>query len=992
MNGFLTLLVPAILMLVGVAWGFAIGLGKTRARFICVAVCFVIAMITAFSVKDVSFADVQLALDQALASGQTDPAVSEILNFLSSSTALQQVLTSLAGAIVSPLVFLIVFVVLSLFTWAIGAVIFVISLILSLVAGRREKKRRGFLRIAIYAVAQVLLTVFVLMTPVVAYIDCVPSVVTVMDQMGVFGTDPEEAGAISADMVLETVEEVNETPLVATYRFLGGDAMCKSLTGFQVGEQETTLADELGGISKFTANLMTLTKNEIKQFGETETEAIRNLSANFEGSLLLPTVAGEFIFGITDAWLDESGDGTFIGMEKPKFEDATTQMFAEAFEHILEAFHGDARDVVALCRDFDTLAEIVGILVSDGVFSSMGEESTNALVNKLTSGETQTVKKLITELGNNPSFSVLIGDITNIGMRAIGSSLKIPENAEAIYKQFTTDIADKMNELKTSGISEDEMKAQLTTTIQNAFAESGNELEVDASVVGLYAETLLEDFASVDTITPEYVEEFFMVFAEVNEMDTPANESASAGTTTVLGSFQLKKDNNKKKEYTCPAYRNKTTEQLKNESAAGLLATVLQEVVTSAVVNADNEEAFQEDVKKILTESYKAYAEATGKDASKAESFAVSVKIETTTVSVQVLESTKSMQSSETLKVVTTKVTIEDLLVDSKAVAADMTAEKVANEAAAIQNIFGSAGEIMNKVETGINGVEGIGEIAGSLGSVLDNLSGTSSFGEDKTNNLLFAVMQSETVRESANLDHKTATELAKAATEKNPDGTKPNFTETMNSLASGASLADKLTKEDAKLEEKDIRELLDNMTPQTAGMLKSYMTEERIRSFGIPEEQTGISTELIQNLLTEMGDKAKYQDSYDAETDGILKLFNMVSSVSKSNIQSDHLFNRGNDKGRLDATADEVVSSVLGSNMVCNAAMKTLNNHGELKVNPLGLHINENTPDYVECKTAVEKYYQNHTDKDHPEKSKELRDRLDAVAALLGVTGINYN
>ncbi|MBE6633560.1 MAG: hypothetical protein E7620_04350 [Ruminococcaceae bacterium] len=988
MPSFLSLLIPAILMLVAVAWGLAIGLGRTRARFICVAACFVVALVASLVMKDVTFADVKIAIDFLVAQ---NPAAAEslkdIMAFVESSQPLQEALLSCAGAVVAPLVFFTIFVTLSLVTWIVGAVLFVVTLFIP----KGKRAHRGFVRVLIYAVAQVLLTVFVIMTPVVAYLDCVPDVVKAADQIGMIESEPDNANNLGQDQILDFVEEVETLPLVVTYRFLGGDAMCNSLTSIKIGEEKTTLSVELGSITRFVANVMKLTENEMENFGEAETQAIESLSQCFGESVLLPSVAGELIYGVTDAWLSEDGNTAFLGMEKPAFDESTTAMFADAFRHILEAFHTDARNVTALCADFDTLADIVGILVRDGVFAGMGEDSTTSLVNTLSSGNT--VKDLITALGSNSSFKILISDVTNIGMRAIGSSLKIPENAEAIYQQFTDDIAAAMNTLMSSEKTEEEKKAELTAAIKEAFAESGNELALEDDVIGLYAETLLEDFANYENITADDVSEFFQVFAEVNgtELDLPGNEQASSGSTTLLGSFGLKNDkdkNNNGNKYKSPAYAGKTTEQLKNESAAGLLATVLKEVVTAAIVNADNEEAFQESVKNILTENYKNYAEATGKDASKAESFATSVVIKMDSITEETINTTAVMQSPAALKEVTTKVTIEDLLVDAEESAGKLdSAAAVEKEAEAIKQIFNSAGEIVTKLEEGIDGIDGIGEIAGSLGTVLDGLSGTASFGEEKTDNLLFAVLQSETVRESANIDHKTATELAKAATEKNPDGSKGSFTETMNSLATGANIANKLTQEDAEITEDDIREMLENMTPQTANMLKAYMTVERMRTFGVPEDNVELSTELIQNMLTEMGDKQKYSSSYDAQTKAILKIFNMVSATSKQgNNGSDHLFNRSNNVGLLNATAEEVVSTILDSDMVCNAVMKTLKSHDELKVNPFGLNIDEGSDDYVDCKNAVEKYYKNHT-----EKGDELKERLDAIAALLGVTGLNY-
>ncbi len=979
MVGFLSLLIPAVVILIAVAWGFALGVKRVQIRLICVGASFVIALIGAFIVKNIQYAD----LVGFMGSMEGDLA-KEFLAFLNTNAPLQSVLTSAGGAVVAPIAFVAIFLLLAIASGIVCGIIFLITAILS-----PKPKQKAPVRIIVFSVVQMLLTIFVIMTPLTTYLDFAPDVVDAVVEMGVLTENSENAEDVSVEKVRTFVNDLNKAPLCGIHRVLGGKALSNSLSSFVVGEETTTLSAEVGPISRFAANIIKLTKNNIKNYGDAEAKALRNLSDCFEESKLLPTVADEIIYGATDAWLDVSGENKFLGVERPKFEDPTTAMFSDAFQHILEAFHSDSKNIPQLRRDFNTLANLVQIMAEDKVFEAMQEPSTNAIVVKLSSGTT--VQRMIEELGKNSSFKILIGDITNIGMRAIGSSLKIPENAEEIYQQFTDDIAASMNALKAAGMTREEQKTELTKTIKDAFAESGNQLNLDDEVVGLYADTLLEDFDNYETITSNDVAEFFQVFTEVASSGTVPEQGASADTTQALSAIVI---NKKDREYKSPAYAGKTTEQLKNESAAGLLATVMQEIVVAVVTNPSiDEQTFANTVYDILVTSYENYAEATGKDASHAETFAT-VMITTSSVTNETITGTAAMQDADALAEVTIKITMEDLLSNPEDSANKLVTDAdIQAEAAAIQSIFGSANQILDTLNNNQNndagestgGMGNLGELAGSLGSALDGLSGTNTVGGETTNRLLTAVFQSETVRNSANMDLQTATDLANAATSSSPNGEKNSFADTMNSLSHGSVIADKLSKNEEILEE-DVRSLLENMTPQTANMLKVYMDENRIRGFGVPEANVAISTELIQNLFTEMGDKEQYGDNYDAQTKGILKMFNLAM-VAKDDNGATQIFNRSNVKGRLDATADEVVAAILESDMVCNALMKTLyDENEEIKNNPFGIKINENNADYIDCKNAVENYYKNHTD-----KSEELKLRLDTVAALFGVTGINY-
>ena len=537
MLGVFTLLIPLVGILVAFAWGLFIGLKRTRIRFICVVISFLISLITAFAIKNVHTVE----LMEQIGSHMHNSGL-EALQFMAGSENLHEAVSSCSGAFLAPAVFLVVFVLLNLLSWGICHLIFLfcamvfkkrlhpdadeydVEMFEEYEAHQREEharfSKRNLPRIAIYAVVQVLLTVFVFMTPVVAYVDCVPGVVRVISDVGVLSKDQEDANAITAEKVNSVVDTVNKTPLVICYRVLGGNAFCNGMTSFEVDGQKSTLAVELTAIAEFSTDIYVLYGLEITDYSEEEIVLLREIDRDMHISVFLPVVAGELIYNITDAWLADE-PRVFLGMEKPTFTEDTTAMATEPFEHILEAFHKDAHDVEALRNDFDTMERVIEILVYNGVIESMKEENTNLLVSILTSGDT--VGELVDEFGKNPSFVPLQKDITNIGMRAIGSSLRIPANADQTYGQFTDDVANVINDINTAGMTEEEKRATLTTSIRETYEkEAGKELGVSDDVVGLYADVLLEEFGDKENVTPEEVKLFFDSYSGIQSEDAPA--------------------------------------------------------------------------------------------------------------------------------------------------------------------------------------------------------------------------------------------------------------------------------------------------------------------------------------------------------------------------------------------------------------------------------------------------------------------------------------
>ena len=935
--GILLLLIPLILAGIMVAWGFLIGTRNVIIRLIGVGISLIAAIASIIVFKNLGFSGVSPLLSSILSG--TDFGDS-LLEFFESAEALGDAMVSIVTAFASPIVFAVAFVLFAIITWVIG---WIVSLILLLVDSDRERKKRSVAVIVPCAVVQALLTAFVMITPLAAYSTFAKTV----------------AEQIDNDAVTSAINSVDSSVAVKIYRVVGGNATCKWLTSFEIGEDKSDLSSEAGAIGRVIGDVVYLADHKLSEYGEDESEAIRDLSDGISESVVIPALAGEVIYYATDAWL--SNDGEFFGVSTPDLDEMGAGIFDETFVHVLEILHDDARDHDALCADFDTVANTVVILTEDGIFKTMGDDG-NALINKLSEGGT--VRKLVAEFGANPGFKILIGDVTNIGMRAIGTALNIPENADEVYSNFTGSIADELTALNSSGKNEEEKRAELGKVIKNAFAESGIEAELDDDVVNLYAQMIIEDFGSYNEVTEEDISEFFRAYSEVSTSIAPKNEKMSAGGVALL-------EGNESYEYSSEAYAGKSLEEIRAQSGAGLLAEIM-----NAVLNAQKNGKSDAEIGKIVEDAYVKYAVASGKDSDKAKEIAEAVAKQAGTVTEELVSATANMRSPESMAESSSIVTLEELLVDAVSFAESLdSAETVEKEAEAIGNVFNSMSEIVSLLGENNDsmGVGDLSNVAESIGTMLDDLCDTSVLGEENTGKLMIAVIQSESVREAADLDMISATELAKAATES--ENGKVNYTETMAGIASGASLADKLADESKELTREDIRELLDNMTPQTAKVLNTYMTEKRVAGFGVPESKVAVSTKMINNLLTEMGNKEKYSNDYEGEIDGITTLFDLLNAATAKDKTEKVIFNHGDEIGRLNTNAYDFTAAILRSDMVCNALEKSLNKGGVLTQDPFGLDLDENGKDYVAIKDALNKHYGETSDS-----------RVNLIAALFGV------
>ena len=319
-------IVPLAAIALFTVWGLIIGIKNVRVRFTCVALSFIIAIILAFVVKNLQTTELLSLLDPMLRSTGN-----EALVFIADSQPLHEVVAVCGGALLAPWVFLVTFVVFNVIAWIFCMIAFLVS---ALVHGKKEEeedadfsedeeeycplsyfmngfvqkeekveeieikapKKRPFLRILFYSVAQVALTLFVILTPVVSTLDYLPGIVIEADQSGALKKLGEKQGTtLNADLVLGEIDKVEKTPAVSIYRKLGGSAFCNIFEHFIVAGRASDLNTEMTAIAELGFDIFRLYELQIEDYTDEEVVLLREIDKDLHDSVFLPVVSGEFL-------------------------------------------------------------------------------------------------------------------------------------------------------------------------------------------------------------------------------------------------------------------------------------------------------------------------------------------------------------------------------------------------------------------------------------------------------------------------------------------------------------------------------------------------------------------------------------------------------------------------------------------------------------------------------------------------------------------------
>jgi hypothetical protein len=271
-----------------------------------------------------------------------------------------------------------------------------------------------------------------------------------------------------------------------------------------------------------------------------------------------------------------------------------------------------------------------------------------------------------------------------------------------------------------------------------------------------------------------------------------------------------------------------------------------------------------------------------------------------------------------------------------------------------------------------ISGEINIGKMAGSVGSILNSLRDSESVGEERTTNLFIAIIQSSMVRDAANMDIGTATQLGVKGTAKNADGTPVDYEKTFKTISNTMDVLQNMNSSTEEgMSQADLSTVLKDLNPQTAGMIESYITEDRLaEDYGLDAEQSSTAAPLISDVFGYMGSADMTEEECEREAEALNDVMNLVTNASdranSGETTGQTVFGDDPNTSIMGKTAEDTVATFMASESLKHSLDNNSKN-GTLAEDPFGMQdmMNEESEDKQQLLDAMKGHYEASEDKE---------------------------
>lgn len=355
---------------------------------------------------------------------------------------------------------------------------------------------------------------------------------------------------------------------------------------------------------------------------------------------------------------------------------------------------------------------------------------------------------------------------------------------------------------------------------------------------------------------------------------------------------------------------------------------------------------------------------------SRIERFIVNL-LESETVNTESLDKFFNMTSSvKERKLETTCVTLETF----KQIASnELSVDQIVQEAKIIESIAIKGCEFANKIiesqEKGENMLMAVD--AKQLQEIID-LAKSSSFIGDKSDDFLKAVVESKPMKDTGMIDAETFDAII--------DGGAEEIGNKIETIQNTYGIIESLGKEETSPDavNDSIAWLIENMSQNSAKMLKSQINQNKLVEYGIPANTAKPASKVLQNMLDRMANSAGLSaEEYKTEADAIKHIFDLAKKPSDSD-------NAGEVFGYTMAEADDVASTILGSKVISGALVDSVIVNGEVVYDYFDTEVELSQADTENLISAINNYTEG-TYASAQDKTNE-NNKIIALAAIFNI------
>ncbi len=241
---------------------------------------------------------------------------------------------------------------------------------------------------------------------------------------------------------------------------------------------------------------------------------------------------------------------------------------------------------------------------------------------------------------------------------------------------------------------------------------------------------------------------------------------------------------------------------------------------------------------------------------------------------------------------------------------------------------------IVSKVMDDMDGDElDLDSILDTMGDALDEFKNTQTIGAARTAYILKAIFQSELVRDEVGLSILDATDTANKIVVSVERTSYKNIINT--TIKDTIEFAKALANPDEDLGNA-INKLVDNLTPESAGVMQSMITESTVQSSGVPEQSSKQVTNLIGDMfgnLSDLKQSGADDEQVQKETEAIKDMVNLMQSANSSD--GSDLF--GDENSVTGKTMEDYLDTVMDTSAMSQSIVaNAYDEKGNLKSNPL--------------------------------------------------------
>ena len=495
--------IAALIILIGALIGVIRGLKKTIASLVAIVISFVAALATALIV-----CSPELGILAGIVGQIKSYIPLDILGEIVKVVPIDTLLVYYVSMFISPIVFFAVFLI-----------ALVILSIIAMIVVRFIAKNKDFSKVSkrlgglfLGALCGILISMLVLM-PVVGMLD-IGAKVGETEKLG-----SELLGEDIAALLAEASDDV-----VLKFMNIYCGWIYDGLASANFKGETVSLEDDAVALISILTEIENLAAGS-EGFGQKQVDALNAIIDSIDKSPILRDTLATMLSEMANTWLEGE---EFMGISKMDGGELLNPIIDKILGVIAES------DKDNISADMKTLTGILGLFVKHDMFANSGDYK--ALLKAM--GDGGVITELIAVSNANPRMSFISDDITKLSVKALASTIGIPEDEDERYDLLMNEIADALNNSK--DLSQEERLAAVEADIAEALLDYGVEVEGQASLN--IAGGIIADLGDKDKVSADDVSEFFIMYsvADTNADSVKADDGSNYELLSQTDKFTFK--------------------------------------------------------------------------------------------------------------------------------------------------------------------------------------------------------------------------------------------------------------------------------------------------------------------------------------------------------------------------------------------------------------------------------------------------------------------